>query len=108
MNTNRSRAVVAAVILIAALSGCGQSPEPPSTSATVTPTPTATVAADPEALLELAIDNTLDAPSKRLTGTVDVTVSSKQFEVVFVGDDAKGSSLERDAASGLESSVEFV
>ncbi len=98
------------MILIAALTACGQNTDPPSTSgsATAAPTPTATVAADPKELLELAIDNTLDAPSKRLTGTADVTVSSKQFEVVFVGDEAKGNSLERDAASGLESSVEFV
>jgi hypothetical protein len=100
--------VVTALALTAALAACGSpadgpaSPSPPESSASA---PT-TVAAEPAELLQQAMRNMREAPSKRLAGTAAVPMTSQEFEVVFVGEDARGTQTAR--ALGLESVVEFV
>lgn len=111
MDRRRRTAVVRMVItvsLTAALAACGpqgpaDQPAPPAESA-VSPTPTATVA--PEELLQQAVRNTLDAPSKRLVGSAAVPVGSQAFDIVYVDGNAMGTQTAR--AMGLESVVEFV
>jgi hypothetical protein len=113
MSTNPRRAAVggvtAAALLIAALTGCGQGPEPPSTSSDPSASPTPTAAADPEELLQEAVDNMLDAPSKRLTGTAGIaSVSTQDLEIIYVGDDARGTKVERATDVDVVSEVQFV
>lgn len=100
--------VVTVLVLTAALAACGPQtgpPSPPSGSVSSDPAPT-TVAVAPEELLQQAMRNMLDAPSKRMVGIAAVSISTQEFEVVFVGEDAKGTRTER--ALGVESVVEFV
>jgi hypothetical protein len=99
-------AVTAAALLAIALTACGPgggTPEPPEPSTTAAGS--ATEDLSPADLLKLAVRNTLDAESKRLTGTAEVSVVTQEFEVVFVGPDAKGHRVTR--SSGIESPVEF-
>ena len=105
---HRRIGVATAVVLIAALTACAPVAQTPSTTSEPTASPTPTVAADPDELLRQALDNMLDASSKRLTGTAAVDISAQEFEVIFVGDDAKGSKLERATEAPVESAVEFV
>jgi hypothetical protein len=52
------------------------------------------------------VRNSLDAPSKRLVGKASVSIATQEFDIVFVGKDAKGRQVGR--ALGQESVVEFV
>ena len=107
MTARHGISAAAAVLLAIALGGCapGGGTTDPSTSPTAG---SGSVAQDiaPADLLKLAVRNTLDADSKRLTGTAQVSIVSKEFEVVFVGSDAKGHQVTR--SSGIESPVDFV
>jgi hypothetical protein len=111
----RSRSVTAPFVTVLAimvtLVACGREagPAPASGSAsTATMATTATPVAtrSPQALLQQALRNSLDAPSKRLVGKASVSVATQEFEIVFVGPDAKGKQVSR--ALGQESVVEFV
>ena len=106
MSHARSRFVVAAVLLAVALAACAPGNTPPVPSASSTSGGSASQELAPADLLKLAVRNTLDATSKRLTGTAEVSIATKEFEVVFVGPDAKGHQVTR--AGGIESPVEFV
>jgi hypothetical protein len=112
MSTNRRwstlGAVAAAVMLIAALSACGPGPDTDesSTPSGSAASPTPTVALDPEVLLDLAVDNLLDAPSKRLIGTAEVASATQEIEVAYIGDGAIGHKVER--AAGVESATDFI
>jgi predicted small lipoprotein YifL len=90
------------------LAGCGRETGPPPPTSGSAPTATATPVAvvSPEALLKQASRNSIDAPSKRLVGKASVSVATQEFDVVFVGRDAKGRQVGR--ALGQESVVEFV
>lgn len=106
MNLARSgiTAVVIAIALTSCAAGGGTAPDP---SASVTAAGgSASEQLAPADLLKLAVRNTLDADSKRLTGTAEVSIATQEFEVVFVGADAKGTRVTR--ASGIESPVDFV
>jgi hypothetical protein len=101
--------VVTALALTAVLAACGRQADPPTApSESTSSAATTTSAADvpPEELLEEAMRNMREAPSKRVTGMGEVAGSTQEFEVVFVGEDAKGTQIGR--AMGLESVVEFV
>jgi hypothetical protein len=90
------------------LAGCGPEAGPPPTSGSASTTTTAAPVAvvSPEALLRQASRNSLDAPSKRLVGRASVSVATQDFDIVFVGHDAKGRQVGR--ALGQESVVDFV
>ena len=110
MDRRRRTAVarmVVTVSLTAALAACGpqgpaDQPAPPSESA-VSTTPIATVA--PEDLLEQAVRNTIDAPSKRLVGLATVSAGSQEFDITYLDGNARGTQTSR--AMGLESVVEL-
>lgn len=106
MSHARSGIAVAAVLLAVALTACGAGTGTPGPSGSSTAAGSATEQLAPADLLKLAVRNTLDAESKRLTGTAEVSIATKEFEVVFVGQDAKGHQTTR--AGGVESPVEFV
>ena len=110
MGTRRRTAAgvrnVTALLLAAVLAACGPQGDPPAPpSAPATSASPATILA-PGELLRQAVRTMLDAPSKRLTGTASVSVTSHEFDVVYVGGDAAGTHTNR--AMGLESIVEFV
>jgi hypothetical protein len=98
--------VAAAVMLLTALTACGQGPEQPPVPSESAVSPTPTVAADPQELLELATRNMLEADSKRLTAVATVSGSTQDAEVVYAGDAAKGHKVER--MGGFESVTDFV
>jgi hypothetical protein len=102
------RSVGAALTVVVAMAACGPVAGPPAPSEPASPTTTeATLASvSPEALLEQGVRNTLESPSKRLVGKASVSIATQDFEVVFVGRDAKGRQVAR--ALGQESVVEFV
>jgi hypothetical protein len=89
----------------ASLAGCGaQSPPPvPEGSQTATASPTPTVL--PDVLVEQASKMTLDAPSKRIVGSAAVGGHGVEFDVTFVGNDAKGTKLS--TAPGISMTIEF-
>jgi hypothetical protein len=97
-----------AVVLIAALTACspGGTGTPAPTTEAASPSPTAAI--DPDELLQLAVRNMQDAESKRLSGTAAISVSTQEFEVVYVGDTAKGTKVERATDVDVVSTVEFV
>lgn len=103
----RSKLLVAG-LLIAILTACGPTSGSTSTSSgtgeTATPSPSPVV--EPEVLLQLAVSNMLEAPSKRLTGTATVSGSTQEIEIAYVGDEAKGHKVER--FGELESVTDFV
>ncbi len=104
-----ARGVATAVVLIAALTACAPGAQTPSTTSDPSASPTPTVAMDPEDLLQLAVDNVLDAPSKRLIGTAGIaSVSTQNLEIVYVGDDAKGTKVERATGVDVVSETQFV
>jgi hypothetical protein len=92
-----------------ALVACSPSSPPPDPgqSATTSPSPSPTVDLPPEQLLKRAIINTRDAPSKRVTGEASVPfLASAEFDIIFVGDDAKGT--QNQSAPGISTTTEFV
>lgn len=106
-----STKLLAAVLLIAALTACAPSTGTSSTTSSdpsTSPTPTA-AAMDPEELLQLAVDNMLDAPSKRLSGTAGIaSVSTQEIDIIYVGDSARGTKVETAAGVDLVSETQFV
>jgi hypothetical protein len=60
----------------------------------------------PGDLLDQAVRNMLDAPSKRLVGRASIPLGSQEFEVVYVGRNARGTQTSR--ALGLVIAVQFV
>ena len=99
---------LAAVALIVALTACSPGGGTPETPTTPAGSPSPSVVADPDELLQLAVRNMLDASSKRLIGTAAISVSTQEFEIVFVDDAAKGSKVERATDVDVVSTVEFV
>jgi hypothetical protein len=99
---------VTALAVTVTLSACGSQadPAPAAKSASASTVASSAAAVSPEALLRQAVRNTLDAPSKRLVGRASVAISTQEFDVVFVGHDAKGRQVGR--ALGQESVVDFV
>jgi hypothetical protein len=108
----RSRTVIGPFVTVLAimvtLAACAQEAGPPTASGSAAAASTATPAAtlSPEALLRQAVRNSLDSPSKRLVGRATVSFATQEFDVVFVGHDAKGRQIGR--ALGQESVVDFV
>jgi hypothetical protein len=76
----------------------------PDGSQTTTPSPTPTVL--PDAQLRQATRMTLDAPSKRITGSAAAGSHNVTFDVTFIGEDAKGTKIS--SAPGISTTVEFV
>jgi hypothetical protein len=96
----------AGALVIVALAACGQTPTADSSSSGPEPTPISTPVLEPDVLLRLAVGNMVDAPSKRLSGTATAAGSTQEFEIVYVGDEARGHKVER--LGEFESVTDFV
>lgn len=104
----RMKAVLAAA-LITALAACaptGGTTTTGSGSSDGSATPSPTIALEPEVLFALAVENMLDAPSKRLVATASVAGSAQEAEIIYIDDTAQGHKVER--YDGFESVTDFV
>jgi hypothetical protein len=110
--SKRSRAALGVLALSAslALSACSPSSPPTDQGPSATASPSASASAvdlPPGDLLDQAIINTRDAPSKRVSGDASVPfLASAQFDIIFVGEDAKGTQIQ--SAPGISTTTEFV
>jgi hypothetical protein len=101
MNAVR-RTLIAGIALALLLAGCG----PGTTSEEPIGGETSTAELPPDQLYREATRNTLEATSFRIVGTASISIARQRFEVVFAGDDARGTQVA--TAPGIETTVEFV
>jgi hypothetical protein len=102
------KALAVATVLTMLPGGCGTGSSPPNpggsptTTTTTSPSPTPL----PAVQLNQSIKLTLDAPSKRITGSAVIGQYREEFDVTFVGTDAKGTRIS--SAPGISTTTRFV
>jgi hypothetical protein len=75
------------------LVACGPENPPPGTAEPQPATVTSTPPPPPAELLRRSIRIMTDAPSKRIKGSAAIGLFREEFEVTFVGTDAKGTRI---------------